>query len=142
VTLEITESVMMTNADAAAATLRELRTRGANISVDDFGVGYSSLSQLHRFPIDALKIDRSFLQRIGGEERDAEIIRTIVTLGHNLGLTVTAEGIEAPLQLERLRGLGCESGQGYLFAKPLSVEQVEAMLASESAAAQSRRLAG
>jgi diguanylate cyclase (GGDEF)-like protein len=142
VTLEITESVMMTNADAAAATLRELRTRGANISVDDFGVGYSSLSQLHRFPIDALKIDRSFLQRIGGEERDAEIIRTIVTLGHNLGLTVTAEGIETPLQLERLRGLGCESGQGYLFAKPLSVEQVEAMLASESAAAQSRRLAG
>ncbi len=142
VTLEITESVMMTNADAAAATLRELRARGANISVDDFGVGYSSLSQLHRFPIDALKIDRSFLQRIGGEERDAEIIRTIVTLAHNLNLSVTAEGIETPLQLERLRALGCESGQGYLFAKPLSVEQVDAMLAAETTHTQSRRLAG
>jgi diguanylate cyclase (GGDEF)-like protein/PAS domain S-box-containing protein len=142
VTLEITESVMMTNADAAAATLRELRARGANISVDDFGVGYSSLSQLHRFPIDALKIDRSFLQRIGGEERDAEIIRTIVTLAHNLNLTVTAEGIETPLQLERLRALGCESGQGYFFAKPLSVEQVEAMLAAETTQTQSGRLAG
>ncbi len=141
VTLEITESVMMTNADAAAATLRELRSKGASISVDDFGVGYSSLSQLHRFPIDALKIDRSFLQRIGGEERDAEIIRTIVTLGHNLGLTVTAEGIETPLQLERLRTLGCEYGQGYLFAKPLSVEQVETMLATETTTTQSRRLA-
>lgn len=142
VTLEITESVMMTHADAAAATLSELRARGANISVDDFGVGYSSLSQLHRFPIDALKIDRSFLQRIGGEERDAEIIRTIVTLAHNLNLSVTAEGIETPLQLERLRALGCESGQGYLFAKPLSVEQVEAMLAAETSQTQSRRLAG
>ena len=142
VTLEITESVMMVNADAAAATLRELRARGASISVDDFGVGYSSLSQLHRFPIDSLKIDRSFLQRIGGEERDAEIIRTIVTLGHNLGLTVTAEGIETPLQLARLRTLGCESGQGYLFSKPLSVERVDAMLAGETALTQSKRLAG
>jgi len=140
--LEITESVTMTNAEQSAATLRELRGLGVGISVDDFGVGYSSLSQLHRFPIDALKIDRSFLQRIGGEERDAEIIRTIVTLAHNLGLTVTAEGIETPLQLEKLRALGCESGQGYLFAKPLSVEQVETMLAAETAVTRSGRLAG
>jgi EAL domain-containing protein (putative c-di-GMP-specific phosphodiesterase class I) len=142
VTLEITESVMVVNAEQSAATLRELRARGAGISVDDFGVGYSSLSQLHRFPIDSLKIDRSFLQRIGGEERDAEIIRTIVTLAHNLNLSVTAEGIETRLQLQRLRALGCELGQGYLFSKPLSAEQVDAILAGGLPWAQTVRLAG
>ena len=129
-TLEITESVMMSNAAEAAATLRDLRSLGARISVDDFGVGYSSLSQLHRFPIDGLKIDRSFVQRIGAEEPDAEIVRTIVTLAHNLKLGVTAEGIETPLQLERMRALGAEAAQGYLFAKPLAVEQVEGLLAA------------
>jgi Amt family ammonium transporter len=129
VTLEITESVMMGDSERSLRTVTELRGRGVRISVDDFGVGYSSLSQLHRFPIDSLKIDRSFLQRIGGEQRrDAEIIRTIVTLAHNLGLGVTAEGIENGLQLARLRELGCGLGQGYLFAKPLGVEEVEGLL--------------
>jgi EAL domain-containing protein (putative c-di-GMP-specific phosphodiesterase class I) len=125
---------MMSNSDDAAATLAALRRRGVGIAVDDFGVGYSSLSQLHRFPIDALKVDRSFVQRIGAggdvPGREAEIIGTIVTLAKNLKLSVTAEGIETPLQLERLKALGCELGQGYLFAKPMGVEDVEAMLAS------------
>jgi diguanylate cyclase (GGDEF)-like protein/PAS domain S-box-containing protein len=141
-TLEITESVMMVNAEEALRILCELRNRGAAISVDDFGVGYSSLSQLHRFPINALKIDRSFIQRIGGDERDTEIIRTIVTLAHNLKMSVTAEGIETPLQLERVRALGAEAGQGYLFAKPLSVADVETMLARQASAADTMRRAG
>jgi EAL domain-containing protein (putative c-di-GMP-specific phosphodiesterase class I) len=129
-TLEITESVMMVNPGESLGMLHELRRLGVSISVDDFGVGYSSLSQLHRFPIDSLKIDRSFLGRIGGEERDAEIIKTIVTLAHNLRMSVTAEGIETPLQLERVKALGAESGQGYLFSKPLAVEQIETLLAT------------
>jgi len=133
VCLEITESVMMSNSDDAAATLGALRRRGVGIAVDDFGVGYSSLSQLHRFPIDALKVDRSFVQRIGAGDvpgRESEIIGTIVTLAKNLKLSVTGEGIETPLQLERLKALGCELGQGFLFAKPMGVEDVEAMLRS------------
>lgn len=133
VCLEITESVMMSNSEDAAATLSALRRLGVCIAVDDFGVGYSSLSQLHRFPIDALKVDRSFVQRIGSSDAaggEAEIIGTIVTLAKNLKLSVTAEGIETPLQLERLKALGCELGQGFLFAKPMGVEDVEAMLAS------------
>jgi diguanylate cyclase (GGDEF)-like protein len=141
-TLEITESVMMVNAEESLRILCALRALGAGISVDDFGVGYSSLSQLHRFPIDALKIDRSFIQRIGGDERDTEIIRTIVTLAHNLKMGVTAEGIETPLQLERVRALGAEAGQGYLFSKPLAVADVEAMLAGEGAWGQAVRRVG
>jgi diguanylate cyclase (GGDEF)-like protein len=141
-TLEITESVMMTNAAESAGVLRELRELGAVISVDDFGVGYSSLSQLHRFPIDALKIDRSFVQRIGGEERDGEIVGTIVTLAHNLNLNVTAEGIETPLQLERVRALGAESGQGFLFAKPMGAEDVGRMMSEGVQWAQAARRAG
>jgi diguanylate cyclase (GGDEF)-like protein/PAS domain S-box-containing protein len=129
-TLEITESVMMVNAAESLAILHDLRRLGVGISVDDFGVGYSSLSQLHRFPIDTLKIDRSFVSRIGGEERDAEIIKTIVALAHNLRMSVTAEGIETPLQLERVKSLGAEAGQGYLFSKPLPVDQIETLLAT------------
>jgi diguanylate cyclase (GGDEF)-like protein/PAS domain S-box-containing protein len=141
-TLEITESVMMVNAEESLRILCALRALGTGISVDDFGVGYSSLSQLHRFPIDALKIDRSFIQRIGGDERDAEIVRTIVTLAHNLKMGVTAEGIETPLQLERVRALGAEAGQGYLFSKPMAAADVEAMLAGLGASAQAVRRAG
>jgi diguanylate cyclase (GGDEF)-like protein/PAS domain S-box-containing protein len=136
-TLEITESVMMTNADQAAKTLLALRQRGAAIEVDDFGVGYSSLSQLHRFPIDGLKIDRSFTARLGEDthtpdrrHNDAEIVRTIVTLAHDLGLTVTAEGIESPLQLQRLKALRCEFGQGYLFSKPMAPEDINRLLST------------
>jgi EAL domain-containing protein (putative c-di-GMP-specific phosphodiesterase class I) len=130
------------NAEESLRILCALRALGAGISVDDFGVGYSSLSQLHRFPIDALKIDRSFIQRIGGDERDAEIVRTIVTLAHNLKMGVTAEGIETPLQLERVRTLGAEAGQGYLFAKPMAAADVEAMLATEGMQVQAVRKVG
>jgi diguanylate cyclase (GGDEF)-like protein/PAS domain S-box-containing protein len=145
VCLEITESVMMANSDDAAATLAGLRRRGVAIAVDDFGMGYSSLSQLHRFPIDGLKVDRSFVQRIGSMAApgaETEIIETIVTLAKNLNLSVTAEGIETPLQLERLRALGCELAQGYLFAKPMSVEDAEAMLARGAKWDEAGRVAG
>jgi EAL domain-containing protein (putative c-di-GMP-specific phosphodiesterase class I) len=142
VTLEITESVMMTNADQAAATLLALHERGVVIEVDDFGVGYSSLSQLHRFPIDGLKIDRSFTARLGDDRpppepaparrhNEAEIVHTIITLAHDLGLTVTAEGIENPLQLQRLKALRCEFGQGYLFSKPLAAEEITRLLSDK-----------
>jgi predicted signal transduction protein with EAL and GGDEF domain len=143
--LEITESVMMTNAAESAATLAQLRKGGVRIAVDDFGVGYSSLSQLHRFPIDALKVDRSFVQRIGGEggvERESEIIGTIVSMARNLGLGVTGEGIETPLQLERLKALGCELGQGFLFAQPMGVDEVEALLSKGAPWGQVGRRAG
>ncbi|HSI32678.1 MAG TPA: EAL domain-containing protein [Tepidisphaeraceae bacterium] len=137
--LEITESVMMTNADASADVLRGLRELGVTIHVDDFGVGYSSLAQLHRFPIDALKVDRAFVSRLGkpgtddDRARDTTLVRTILALAHNLGMGVTAEGIETEAQLEALKALGCTLGQGYLFAKPLAAGDVEAMLGREEA---------
>ncbi len=135
-TLEITESVMMSNSEQAAQTLRRLREHGVSIHVDDFGVGYSSLAQLHRFPIDALKIDRAFVSRIAKTidakdevARDSSLVRTIISLARNLGLGVTAEGIETAEQLEYLRQLRCELGQGYLFSKPLAEKEMEALLA-------------
>ncbi|HYE17608.1 MAG TPA: EAL domain-containing protein, partial [Tepidisphaeraceae bacterium] len=144
--LEITESVMMTNADASADVLRSLRALGVTIHVDDFGVGYSSLAQLHRFPIDALKVDRAFVSRLGkpgtddDRARDTTLVRTILALAQNLGMGVTAEGIETDAQLEALKALGCKLGQGYLFAKPLAAADVEAMLGRESSGA--ARMAG
>lgn len=127
--LEITESVMVSNADRAAEVLHRLRQRGVSISVDDFGVGYSSLSQLHRFPLDSLKIDRSFLGRIGDNDRDDQIIRTILTLAGNLGLSTTAEGVETQLQYQRLKALGATHAQGYLISRPLPAEEIEKLIA-------------
>lgn len=129
--LEITESAIMDNSEAATVILEQLRSRQIQLSIDDFGTGYSSLSYLHRFPVDNLKIDRSFVSRIGvpaGE--NMEILRAIVTLSHNLGMTVIAEGIETARQVERLRELGCDYGQGYFFSKPLDSKSAEALLAS------------
>ncbi len=121
--LEITESVVMENVEAASATLNQLRALGLPISMDDFGTGYSSLSYLHRLPIDTLKIDRSFVTRIVESHEKADIIRAIVVLAANLGLSVIAEGVETPEQLERLQKLECGNGQGYLFAKPLGAAE-------------------
>ncbi len=129
--LEITESVLIENAEAATVSLEQLRSRQIELSLDDFGTGYSSLSYLHRFPINTLKIDRSFVSRLrtSGNSRQArlplQIVQTIVTLAHNLGMDVVAEGIETPLELEQLRLLGCEHGQGYLFSKPLNAAAAE-----------------
>lgn len=126
--LEITESAIMTDPKAAAATLDKLRALGIAISLDDFGTGYSSLSYLQSFPINNLKIDRSFVKRLGDSHESDEIVRTIVRLAHTLGMDVTAEGIEEPSQQSQLAGLACESGQGFLYSKPMSELSIEQLL--------------
>ncbi|HYX14163.1 MAG TPA: EAL domain-containing protein [Nostoc sp.] len=117
--LEITESAIMENGDEANAALSELRKMGIKLSIDDFGTGYSSLSRLHNFPISVLKIDRSFVSPIDANGKNLEIIETIITLAHKLGMDVTAEGVETKEQLAFLRKLNCEYGQGYFFSRPL-----------------------
>jgi len=126
--LEITEGVLMENAEAAAEMLVQLKGMGIHLSIDDFGTGYSSLSYLHRFPLDTLKIDRSFVNRIGAQGENSEIVWTIITLARNLNMDVIAEGIETMEQLSQLSKLTCDYGQGYLFAKPLPVEDATRLL--------------
>ena len=128
--LEITETVVMENAAAATAMLQQLSNSGIRLSIDDFGTGYSSLSYLHRFPLNTLKIDRSFVKGMRGEGEDSEIVKTILTLAHNLGLDAIAEGIETADQLEKLRSLNCEFGQGYFFSKPLDSNAAGLFIAS------------
>jgi diguanylate cyclase (GGDEF)-like protein len=123
--LEITESAIMENALAAIALTEQLRSRKIQISIDDFGTGYSSLGYLHRFPVDYLKIDRSFVNEIFSENRNYQVVNTIIALSDRLELAVIAEGIETTEQLEWLQQLGCEFGQGYLFSKPLAATEVE-----------------
>lgn len=131
--LEITETVLMENAESATTMLLHLKAMGVDLHLDDFGTGYSSLSYLHRFPIDALKIDRSFVSGMGeGEGKNREIVRSIVALGQNLGLEVIAEGVETQFQRELLRSLGCTHAQGYLFARPLPPAAAAAPLADRS----------
>jgi diguanylate cyclase (GGDEF)-like protein/PAS domain S-box-containing protein len=116
--LEITETTLMQDTVAASSAIRELRSLGLHLSVDDFGTGYSSLTYLKRFPVEAIKVDRSFVAGLGLEDDDTSIVEAVVRLGHSLGLSVVAEGIETPLQLNRLRDLGCDKAQGYLFGRP------------------------
>ncbi|MBA2411011.1 MAG: EAL domain-containing protein [Gammaproteobacteria bacterium] len=123
--LEITESAVMENSKSASAMLGQLKGLGVKLQIDDFGTGYSSLSNLHNFPVDVLKIDRSFVNRMGPGDKNSEIVQTIVQLGHNLGMEVTAEGVETAEQLNRLRALGCEYAQGYHFSKPVDGELAE-----------------
>jgi len=130
--LEITESAIIENDEVASAVFRELVARGIGLSIDDFGMGYSSLSYLHRFPFDTLKIDRSFVDRLGHAHEDSDaFVRTIVALGKNLGMEVVAEGIETKEQLSRLAQLRCEYGQGYLFSEPVETDIVRSLLDSE-----------
>lgn len=132
--LEITESMMMNDVEAAIELLNCLKGLGLRLSIDDFGTGYSSLSYLHRFPIDTLKVDKSFVGRMDEAEdgdKYIQIVKTIISLGHNLQLDVIAEGIETQTQANVLSSLGCEYGQGYFFSKPLSQKEAEALLASE-----------
>jgi EAL domain-containing protein (putative c-di-GMP-specific phosphodiesterase class I) len=126
--LELTESMVMENAEMTAAMLADLRALDVRVSIDDFGTGYSSLSYLQRFPIDTLKIDRSFIQGIGADGDNTEIIQAITALAHNLGMDVIAEGIETAEQLAHLRALACEYGQGYYFARPVNSEATYQLL--------------
>lgn len=126
--LEITESVIMGNAEQAEVTVKKLCEMGVRVSIDDFGTGYSSLSYLHRFPIDTLKVDRSFINRIGCEKENAEIVQTIVTLACNLGMEVVAEGVETKEQLDFLKQVHCRYGQGYFYSRPLSNDMATEMI--------------
>jgi EAL domain-containing protein (putative c-di-GMP-specific phosphodiesterase class I) len=126
--LEMTESSLIPNMGTALEVLEGLRALGISISMDDFGTGYSSLSYLHSFPIDVLKIDRSFVGRISEGDQPLQIVRTIIELARVLKIDVVAEGIETSEQYQVLRELGCGFGQGYLFARPLPAEQVTGLL--------------
>jgi EAL domain-containing protein (putative c-di-GMP-specific phosphodiesterase class I) len=130
-TLEITESVIMHDADAARQVLAAIRRCGVRLAIDDFGSGYSSLSCLHKFPLDELKIDRGFVHDPDDARRDAAaVVQAIVTLAQNLGMTVAAEGLETPEQVAFLQAVGCDHGQGYFFAKPLPPGEAEHFLTS------------
>ncbi len=131
--LEITEGGLVQEGKSTRRTLHELKELGVSLAIDDFGMGYSSLSYVHRFPIDTIKIDRSFIARIGTDQEGAEIVRTITNLGKNLGLKVIAEGIETPEQRDLLRNLGCETGQGWLYSKAVAGNAIEEMLRTVSA---------
>ncbi len=129
--LEITESVVMENAEAAVLMFKQLRSLGVQLSIDDFGTGYSSLSYLHRFPLNYLKIDRSFVSRLT-TDNDNAIVRTISTLARNLGMEVIAEGIETDEQYQQLKMLGCEYGQGFLFSRPVNHDGVQHLLTQDA----------
>ncbi len=128
--LEITESTLIEKPELTINTLEQLKTLGIGLSLDDFGTGYSSLSYIQRFPVDSLKIDRSFINKIDADTGSLEIVRVITLLGLTLGMDVVAEGIETPVQLELLQQLQCELGQGYLFAKPLPATKAELWLSA------------
>ncbi|MEG4988592.1 EAL domain-containing protein [Microcoleus sp. BR0-C5] len=123
--LEITESAIVDNAQKAIALTEQLRSRQIQISIDDFGTGYSSLGYLHCFPVDNLKIDRSFVNQIQAGNRNYQVVNTIITLSNQLEISVIAEGIETTQQLQCLQQLGCEFGQGYLFFPPLAGAEIE-----------------
>ncbi len=126
--LEITESVMMQNPEAALSRLRELRDMGVRIAIDDFGTGYSSLSYLQRFPIDILKIDKSFVDGVAGGEEESALARAVIALGDTLRIATVAEGVSSLDQLVQLGELNCEMGQGYYFAKPLHASEIAGLL--------------
>ncbi|MBI4431319.1 MAG: bifunctional diguanylate cyclase/phosphodiesterase [Candidatus Omnitrophica bacterium] len=125
---EITETVLIGSAESILDEISRLKDLNIQLYMDDFGTGYSSLSYLRRFNIDKLKIDRSFVSRLDTSERDQQIVRTIVTLAHSLNMGVIAEGVENPGQLMILKGMGCDFGQGYHFAKPLDLHDTDALI--------------
>jgi EAL domain-containing protein (putative c-di-GMP-specific phosphodiesterase class I) len=129
--LEITESTLMKDHDASIKLMQKIKDLDIRIAMDDFGTGYSSLSYLHQFPFDSLKIDQSFLSRVN---EDDEMVRTILALGHNLGLKVVAEGVETLEQVDMLRALGCDYGQGYYFSKPITAQEATMLLEKHSGA--------
>jgi len=130
--LEITENVIMRDPDAAVQVLAELKGLGIGLSMDDFGTGYSSLSYLHNFPLDVLKIDRSFISRMGEHPRNRQLIETILSLADSFDMEVVAEGIEEEWQMQSLREMGCDYGQGFLMARPMPIEEVTRFLQDQT----------
>jgi EAL domain-containing protein (putative c-di-GMP-specific phosphodiesterase class I)/GGDEF domain-containing protein len=128
--LEITESALMESGEAAVETLCRLKALGVMLCVDDFGVGYSSLSYLHRFPVDVLKIDRSFVAGLGMVGACGDIVRAVVGLAHGLGMQVVPEGVETPAHLAEVRVLECDFAQGYFISRPVPADEAEVLLAS------------
>ena len=129
--LEVTESAFIGDVDAARATVQRLQHIGIEWSLDDFGTGYSSLSHLHRLQLDTVKVDRSFVLRMGEGNEGLEMVRAIVALGHNLGMNVVGEGVETEAQLTALRALGCEFCQGFLFSRPVDAQDATRLIASQ-----------
>ena len=130
--LEITEGVLLEDKDRALHNISVLRQAGFCIALDDFGTGYSSLSYLIQFPVDIIKIDRSFTQSLGVRGNSATIVESVITLGHSLGITVTAEGVETPAQKMMLEAAGCDRLQGFLFSRPIPAEQLHALLNTQA----------
>ena len=131
--IEITESMLMDDLESGMALMNDIKALGATLSIDDFGTGYSSLSYLKRLPLDELKIDRSFVVDLPGQRADLAVVRTIIELGHSLGMSVTAEGVETEQQRDCLAQLGCDVYQGFLFSRPLPSEGLVALLRQEAA---------
>jgi EAL domain-containing protein (putative c-di-GMP-specific phosphodiesterase class I) len=130
--LEITESMLMENVAASAETMNRLRDLGVHLHIDDFGTGYSSLSYLHRFPINALKIDRTFISKLSSNGENQEIILSILSLAKSLNFEVIAEGVEMTHQLSTMEGLHCQFGQGFLFAQPMGMRELEVWAKKEN----------
>jgi EAL domain-containing protein (putative c-di-GMP-specific phosphodiesterase class I) len=133
VNLEITKTIAMADADRSADVLSELKALGVRLDIDDFGTGYSSLSRLQHFPVDRLKIDRSFITGIDTDVETREIIRVIIMLAHGLGLKVVAEGVETQVQADMLKGFDCALAQGYLYSRPVPSETIDKLLSSRRA---------
>jgi EAL domain-containing protein (putative c-di-GMP-specific phosphodiesterase class I) len=139
--LELTESMVMQNADRAGSVLAGIKQLGVRLAIDDFGVGYSSLAHLKRFPIDTLKIDRSFIRELPQNNEDKAITKAIVAMANSLSLTVVAEGVETLAQETFLHEHGCDEMQGYYFSRPVSSEQFSALLTRHMDAAARKRSA-
>jgi EAL domain-containing protein (putative c-di-GMP-specific phosphodiesterase class I) len=132
--LEITETLVLEKSSQVLATLHALRALGVRISMDDFGTGYSSLSYLRNFPFDKLKIDQSFIRDLAANREAQAIVRSIISLGKGLGVTITAEGVETEAEFRCLRAEGCHEGQGYLFSRPRPNAEIVALLRAQCGA--------
>lgn len=131
--LELTESILVTDPDKVLTVMQELKAMGVRFSIDDFGTGYSSLSYLKRFAIDKLKIDQSFVRDVPGDPDDEAIVHAVINLARSLKISCIAEGVETEQQASFLKTLGCQEAQGYLFARPLTVDQLTTLLWKEDA---------
>jgi len=126
ITLEITESILMDSSDTAMRTLQSFRDLGVNVAIDDFGTGYSSLSYLHTLPVTSVKIDRSFIERLGTQEDSESVVKAIIDMGHATGLNVVAEGVSDERLQQHVSSMGCDVAQGFYWSRPLPVEEFNA----------------